>query len=100
MNRGGGKAVLALTRPLKYLEREEMLRRYGRIVERLGGKFTTGIDLGTTPTDMVIVGQETQYVHTAFTASSLDIGRCTALGVLAGMQVAAQYRLGAAVQRS
>ncbi|MDH3690096.1 MAG: hypothetical protein OEU36_11530 [Gammaproteobacteria bacterium] len=96
MNQGGGKAVLAASQPLKRQEREGMLRRYGKVVEQLGGQFTTGIDLGTTRADIAIVAEETRYVHSAFTTTTLDIGHCTALGVLVAMQVAARNRLGSA----
>ena len=53
---GGGKAVIALPRPLAGAEREGLLERYGSLIESLRGAFGTGEDLGTTPADMAVIG--------------------------------------------
>ena len=45
---GGGKAVLAVARPLEGEDRRQLLLRYGALVESLNGAFRTGEDLGTT----------------------------------------------------
>lgn len=78
---GGGKAVIALDRPLAADERDALLGRYGRLVNALRGTFATGQDLGTTPADMARIGRETRYVHGLDGDSALDPGPFTARGV-------------------
>lgn len=87
---GGGKAVLAIPRRLKAREREGLLRRYGRLLASLQGTFGTGMDLGTTVEDMVIIGEETEYVHGVDRAHhrAVDPGPFTARGVFASLQAA------------
>jgi leucine dehydrogenase len=87
---GGGKSVLAVPRPLQGAERIEFFGRYGRFLESLGGTFATGVDLGTTPEDMALIGRETRYVHglNREDGSPLDPGPFTAQGVFSGMEAA------------
>jgi leucine dehydrogenase len=84
---GGGKAVLAVPHKLQGQERQGLLRRYGRLVESLGGQFRTGVDLGTTPADMAEVARETAHVHGVDheTWETVDAGPFTARGVFAGV---------------
>ncbi len=93
---GGGKAVLALSRPLQAAEREGLLRRFGRVVESLNGSYATGEDLGTTPADLALVAEETSYVHgiDRGTGRSIDPGPHTALGVFAAMRASLQHLFG------
>lgn len=91
---GGGKAVLALERPLEGPEREGLLRRYGRLVASLHGSFSTGQDLGTTPEDMAVIASETRYVHGRAEEGVTDPGPYTARGVLAAMRAVARHALG------
>ena len=42
---GGGKSVLAVDRPLNGAVREEVLRRFGRLLHSLSGAYATGVDL-------------------------------------------------------
>jgi leucine dehydrogenase len=86
---GGGKAVLALSRPLAADERRALLSRYAALVESLRGSFGTGEDLGTTPEDMAVLAAHTRYVHGARADGSvLDPGPFTARGVLRGIEAA------------
>ena len=62
---GGGKAVIALTRDLEGKEREQLLERYGALVESLQGQFGTGLDLGITPEDIHVIARKTSHVHGA-----------------------------------
>jgi glutamate dehydrogenase/leucine dehydrogenase len=84
---GGGKGVIALSRALAAGERPPLLRRYGRLIESLGGRFMTGQDLGTTPEDMLVLADETAYVHGVdyVTREVVDPGPFTAHGVYVGM---------------
>src|SRR5438045_7964054 len=43
---------------------EGFLRAMGRLIQRLNGPFLTGIDVGTTIQDMVLMRMETPYVVT------------------------------------
>lgn len=93
---GGGKAVLAVPRPLGGPEREGLLLRFGELVEDLGGLYGTGVDLGTTPEDMSVVGRRTRRVAGRKTedGGAGDPGPWTALGVFEGMSEAAQRVFG------
>ncbi|HUE77704.1 MAG TPA: Glu/Leu/Phe/Val dehydrogenase dimerization domain-containing protein [Longimicrobiales bacterium] len=93
---GGGKAVLAVPRPLVGAEREGLLLRFGSLVEGLGGMYGTGVDLGTTPADMAVVGRRTSRVagRPPEAGGAGDPGPWTALGVYEGMRSAAARALG------
>lgn len=90
---GGGKAVLAVPRPLEGAEREGLLLRFGALLESLRGCFATGEDLGTTPEDMVVIGRATRFVHGVLRdgGETLDPGPYTALGVFAGIRAALPF---------
>jgi leucine dehydrogenase len=94
---GGGKAVLAVPGPLGPAEREGLLLRFGELVESLGGLYGTGVDLGTTPADMTVVGRRTGRVagREEHAGGAGDPGPWTALGVYEGLRVAARHALGA-----
>lgn len=93
---GGGKAVLAVPRPLEGVEREGLLLRFGALVDSLGGMYGTGVDLGTTPADMNVVGRRTSWVagRDVDHGGAGDPGPWTALGVFEGMRAAAARVLG------
>jgi leucine dehydrogenase len=88
--RGGGKSVVALSRPLAGQARHAVLHRYGRIVASLRGTYACGPDLGTTPEDMRTVNDETEHAHGWDRRHDrpLDPGPYTALGVFLGMKAA------------
>ncbi len=85
---GGGKAVLAVPETLAGAVREGLLRRYGRLIASLGGRFRTGEDMGTTPDDMCILAEETEFVHgfDRETGEKLDPSPYTARGVWSGIR--------------
>jgi leucine dehydrogenase len=93
---GGGKAVLAVPRWPEGEEREGLLLRYGRFLETLGGSFQTGVDLGTTPEDMLVIGRVTRNVHGVEfeTGRMIDPGPFTARGVLRGIEAALETVFG------
>lgn len=92
-DKGGGKAVLALSRELQGGEKEGLLRRFGALVDSLQGGFATGEDLGTTPEDMAIIRQETRYVHGLDPDGTMtDPGPLTAAGVAHGIDAALNRR--------
>jgi leucine dehydrogenase len=92
--KGGGKAVLALSRPLDEEERRGLLRRYGDLLESLRGAFGTGEDLGTTPEDMRTIAERTRYVHGVSGGDVEDPGPFTARGVVAGIRAALGHVFG------
>jgi leucine dehydrogenase len=93
---GGGKAVLAVPRRLDGQDREALLLRFGALVESLGGSYGTGVDLGTTPYDMNVVGRVTSRVfgRTPDQGGAGDPGPWTALGVFAGIRAAVHRVMG------
>ncbi|MCP4330906.1 MAG: amino acid dehydrogenase [Alphaproteobacteria bacterium] len=94
--RGGGKGVLALSRPLLGNERAGLLHRYGQLVGRLQGEFTTGIDLGTTAGDLRVVAEETDHVHSFFRDYPYreELGMYTACGVVSALDAVLRHWAG------
>jgi leucine dehydrogenase len=90
---GGGKAVLFVQPDMDGGEREELLERYGAMVEKLNGLFMTGPDSGTSVADMDIIGRKgPSYIFgksPAFGGSG-DPAPFTALGVYCALEVSAQ----------
>lgn len=93
---GGGKTVLAIPHEMHGAERKGLLRRLGTMLNTLGGRYGTGVDLGTTPDDMDIVKQVSQWVFAgdASRGGHADPGPYTALGVFSCIQVAAEHVFG------
>lgn len=86
---GGGKAVLAIPRPLDRDEREGLWRRYADFLESLRGAFATGADLGTGPEAMALIARRTRWVMGAEqNAAEVDPGPFTARGVFYGLRAA------------
>jgi len=92
---GGGKAVLATPGPLAPEERNGLLERYGKLLASLRGAFRTGVDLGTSPADLLRVDQGAGYVIGVADGHSEDPGPFTALGVFGGIRAAVSHRFGA-----
>jgi glutamate dehydrogenase/leucine dehydrogenase len=84
---GGGKAVV-IGDP-RTDKTPELLRAYGRAVERLGGAYVTTADVGTTSADMDVIAEATRFV-TGTTSGSGDPSRVTAYGVWHGMKAVAE----------
>lgn len=96
---GGGKAVILA--PQTPFNREALFTAYGRAVERLGGRYVTAEDVGTSVSDMMAVARQTCFVsgigdvdeHGATTGGG-DPSPHTALGIFHGVQAAVAARLG------
>nr|WP_269465771.1 Glu/Leu/Phe/Val dehydrogenase dimerization domain-containing protein [Paenibacillus yonginensis] len=88
---GGGKAVI-WGDPSKD-KSEAMFRSFGRFLQRLNGRYVTGVDLGTTVRDMDAIAQETSYV-TDMTGTLGGSGNytaeMTAYGVYLGIEASLQ----------
>jgi len=91
---GGGKAVI-LGAPAR-LKTPDLMRSFGRFVERLGGRYVTAEDVGMSVADMEYVAETTSHVagRSAGPGSGGDPAPFTALGVYLGLRAAVRYRLG------
>lgn len=91
LDHGGGKAVI-IGDPHKD-KTEELLRAYGRCVEKLGGKYITAEDVGINQSDIDLIRQETRFA-TGFSGGSGDPSPNTARGVWHGIRAAVKTRFG------
>ena len=83
---GGGKVVVIKT---EGMDREKAFNALGRAIERFGGNYFTGLDVGTTREDLLEIAKETKYV-----AKDLDFGKATARGVMAAIKAGMKHKLG------
>ena len=94
LNLGGGKAVII--GDAEKLKNEAFLRRFGRFIENLNGKYVTAEDVNMSPDDMEYISMETKHV----TGLSESIGGggdpspVTAYGVYVGMKASAKKAYG------
>lgn len=96
---GGGKAVIQL--PPGAFDRAELLRAFGRAVARLGGRYVTAEDVGTSVADMTLVAETTRHVAGLARRPGHpggDPSPWTALGVFKAMEVAVRVRLGTSLE--
>jgi leucine dehydrogenase len=90
LNLGGGKAVII--GDSKKQKNEALMRRFGKFVNSLGGKYITAEDVGINTKDMEYVHMETDHV-TGLPESmggGGDPSPVTAYGVYMGMKAAAK----------
>jgi leucine dehydrogenase len=95
---GGGKAVILGPAPSSAEARKELLREFGRSVDRLGGRYLTTEDSGTSAADMDVIREVTRYVVGASPdqGGSGDPSGMTAFGVRRGIEACANVVLGVA----
>lgn len=94
LNLGGGKAVIIAD---PYTEKTpDLFRAMGRSVERLGGRYITAEDVGTSVQDMEYLRETTHYVTgtNRDNGGSGDPSPTTANGVLESIQVCVEEALG------
>jgi len=94
LNLGGGKSVII--GDAKTIKSEALMRRFGRFVDDLGGKYITAEDVGSSSRDMEYIHMETRHV-TGIPESmggSGDPSPVTAYGVWLGMKAAANEKWG------
>ncbi|MCU0435992.1 MAG: leucine dehydrogenase [Bacteroidia bacterium] len=94
LNLGGGKAVII--GDARKDKNEAMMRRFGKFVDSLGGKYITAEDVGINTKDMEYVHMETKHVSGIPPAlgGSGDPSPVTARGVYMGMKAAAKEMWG------
>lgn len=90
---GGGKSVIIGN--ARTDKSEALLRAFGRKVEALGGRYIAAEDVGTSPADMALVGQETRHVA-GLTGGAGDPSPFTAFGVYHGLKATARELFGTA----
>jgi leucine dehydrogenase len=86
---GGGKSVI-LGNP-KTDKTPALFEALGEALERLGGRYITAEDIGTSPQDMAFVAHKTGFV--AGLGASGDPSPFTALGCFVGLQAAVKHQL-------
>jgi len=87
VNLGGGKAII-IGDPNRR-DREPVFRVLGKFINRLGGRYITGEDVGMTLKDMEYIRMETEHVVTLpsyLGGGAGDIAPMTAFGVVRAMQ--------------
>jgi leucine dehydrogenase len=86
LNLGGAKAVI-IGDPRK-VKNEALMRRFGRYIENLSGKYITAEDVGTTTRDMEYIHMETNHVAglPEIMGGGGDPSPVTAYGVFLGMK--------------
>ncbi len=94
LNLGGAKAVII--GDSKTQKSEALMRKFGRFVNNLAGKYVTAEDVGTTTQDMEYVNMETEHVVglPEGRGGGGDPSPVTAYGVYVGMKSAAHKRWG------
>lgn len=93
LNLGGGKAVLIGDPSMKT---EAYLRRFGRFVESLGGRYITAEDVNMHTRDMAYISMETRHVTGLpdVKGGNGDPSPITAFGTYQGMKAAAKKAFG------
>jgi leucine dehydrogenase len=94
LNLGGGKAVII--GDSKKIKTEALLRRFGKFVNSLGGKYITAEDVAMTSRDMEIIKMETDHVSglPENMGGSGDPSPVTAYGVYVSMKASAKEAFG------
>lgn len=94
LNLGGAKAVI-IGDPAKD-KSEHLMRKFGRCVENLGGKYITAEDVGTTTKDMEYIAMETDHVVglPEIMGGGGDPSPVTAYGVYMGIKASAKRAYG------
>lgn len=94
LNLGGGKAVII--GDASTMKTEPFLRRFGKFVQSLGGKYITAEDVNMKTRDMEIIGMETQYVTglPEIRGGGGDPSPVTAYGTYLGMKATAKKVFG------
>jgi leucine dehydrogenase len=90
---GGGKSVIALPAPRAALDGHRwrrILRIHAANVQKFGGTYTTGPDIGTSSADMDVIGETTPFAfgRSAATGGPGSGAAATALGVFTAVRVA------------
>lgn len=90
LNLGGGKAVII--GDSRTLKNEALMRRFGKFVNGLAGRYITAEDVGVNTRDMEYIARETEFVTglPEFLGGGGDPSPVTAYGVYLGMKSSAK----------
>ncbi len=88
---GGGKSVIL--KPDHITDRTALFKSFGKMVERLQGRYYSAEDIGTNTTDIMNAYSETSYMF-GLEGKSGDPSPITAIGVIAGMEAALMQQRG------
>jgi leucine dehydrogenase len=88
MRYGGGKAVI-VGDPARD-KTEALLTAYAGAVERLGGRFHTGTDMGLDERDIVVMSRVTRFATHTAAGGRVDSADLAALGVFASIEKTAE----------
>lgn len=93
---GGGKAVLAVPELPSGDDRRALMRRYGDVVQTLGGTYVTACDMNTSEHDMDLVAERTPHVlgRTPEAGGSGSSAPDTAIGVFHGIRAVCRHAFG------
>lgn len=94
LNLGGGKAVII--GDARKIKNEALMRRFGKFVDSLNGKYITAEDVGMTTRDMEYIHMETKHVVgiPESYGGGGDPSPVTAFGVYMGMKASAKTQFG------
>jgi len=95
LDRGGGKAVLAVPELPTGEARRALLLRYGELVQSLGGTYRTAGDMNISPADLDVVKERCEFVY-GTTGGGGNSGRGTAIAVHAGIEACIEHAFGSA----
>ncbi|WP_417782302.1 Leu/Phe/Val dehydrogenase [Terasakiella pusilla] len=87
---GGGKSVI-LGDPKK-IKTPDLMRAFGRVIERLNGAYITAEDVGTTVQDMDYIRESTEHVRGKSTGTG-NPSPVTAYGTFLGLKAAVKHKL-------
>ena len=82
---GGGKSVIL--EPEHIPDRTAFFKSFGRMVEKLQGRYYSAEDIGTNTTDIMNAYSQTKYMF-GLEGKSGDPSPITAIGVISGMEAA------------
>jgi leucine dehydrogenase len=92
VNLGGGKCVVRADPERE--KNQALLRALGRFIQRLGGLYIAGEDVGTNAHDMEMIGLETPYVFSLPVEE--EVSQFTAFGVMQAIRACLQSVYGSA----
>ena len=94
LNAGGGKAVIIGN--ASWMKTESFMRRFGRFIDSLSGRYVTAEDVNMTTRDMEYISMETQHVTglPETMGGGGDPSPVTAYGVYIGMKAALKKAYG------
>lgn len=87
---GGGKSVI-IGDPKK-IKTPDLMRAFGRVIERLNGAYITAEDVGTTVQDMDYIRESTEHVRGKSTGTG-NPSPVTAYGTFLGLKAAVKHKL-------